>query len=95
MGWLVSFAVGAVAGLASSAVVPYTCFSPASDSSEIATRGGSVDVDYRSRLDAALEEAAACGRGAGSGFAGGVSQQPKKQAKIAAACRTVTYRSYG
>lgn len=55
MGWLVSFAVGAVAGLASSAVFLYL-FSPASDSSEIATRGASVDVDYRSRLDAALEE---------------------------------------
>lgn len=55
MGWLMSFAVGAVAGLASSAVFLYL-FSPASNGSETATRGASVDVNYRSRLDSALEE---------------------------------------
>jgi len=55
MGWLVSFAVGAVAGLASSAVFLYL-FSPASNGSETTTRGASIDVNYRSRLDAALEE---------------------------------------
>lgn len=55
MGWLVSFAVGAVAGLASSAVFLYL-FAPASDASGPSTRGASIDEDYRSRLDQALEE---------------------------------------
>ena len=47
MGWLVSFVVGAAAGLASSAVFHYL-FAPASE----ATRDG----NYRSRLDWALAE---------------------------------------
>ena len=47
MGWLVSFAVGAAAGLATSAVFHYL-FAPASE----ATRDGK----YRSRLDWALAE---------------------------------------
>jgi hypothetical protein len=47
MGWLVSFAVGAAAGLATSAVFHYL-FAPASETAR--------DENYRSRLDWALAE---------------------------------------